>query len=185
MPIHCHTWVYITCEEIPAKNYQWKEIPFYPITNLYFNRESIRLQHGPARILNPFLLSLCQHCVSKSAEVLLLFLLFLRKMEGNINVKVQTNGMIAIHPGDSTVMIHPLKMRGFIQDLSLAKRRATQLKPEKIRIDELSYQPEKLHAKSLLDCFVQSHCRGNQHNLKKRMYGVLRSSSASSLLLPE
>ena len=93
-------------------------------------------------------------------------------MEGNINVKVQTNGMIAIHPGDSTVMIHPLKMRGFIQDLALAKRRATQLKPEKIRIDELSYQPEKLHAKALLDCFVQSHCRGNQHNLKKRMYGV-------------
>ena len=51
--------------------------------------------------------------------------------------------MIAIHQGDSTVMIHPLKMRGFIQDLELAKRRATQLKPEKIRIGELSYQPEK------------------------------------------
>ena len=59
-------------------------------------------------------------------------------MEGNIKVKVQTNGMTVIHQGDSTVMIHPLKMRGFIQDLELAKRRATQLKPEKIGIDELS-----------------------------------------------
>ena len=63
-------------------------------------------------------------------------------MEGNIKVKVQTNGMIAIHQGDSTVTIHPVKMRGFIQDLRLAKRRATQLKPENIQIDELSYQPE-------------------------------------------
>ena len=62
-------------------------------------------------------------------------------MEGNIKVKVQTNGMIAIHQGDSTVTIHPVKMRGLIQDLRLAKRRATQLKPENIRIDELSYQP--------------------------------------------
>ena len=66
-------------------------------------------------------------------------------MEGNIKVKVQTNGMIVIQQEASTVAIHPLKMRGFIQDLGLAKRRATQIKPEKIRIDELSYQPEKLY----------------------------------------
>ena len=41
-------------------------------------------------------------------------------------------------------------MSRFIQDLGLAKRRATQLKPEKIRIDELSYQPEKLYTEALL-----------------------------------
>ena len=70
-------------------------------------------------------------------------------MEGNVKVKVQTNGMITIHQGDSTVTIHPLKMRGFMQDLGLAKRRATQLKPEKIQIDELSYQPEKLYTEAL------------------------------------
>ena len=70
-------------------------------------------------------------------------------MEGNVKVKVQTNGMIPIHQGDSTVTIHPLKMRGFTQDLGLAKRRATQLKPEKIQIDELSYQPEKLYTEAL------------------------------------
>ena len=80
--------------------------------------------------------------------------------------------MIAIHQGDSTVMIHPLKMRGFIQDLGLAKRRATQLKPEKIRIGELSYQPEKLYTEAT-GRFEQNHRRGNQHDLKKRMYGVL------------
>ena len=79
-----------------------------------------------------------------------LFLLFSRKMEDNIKEKVQTKGMIAIHQGDSTVTIHPLKMREFVQDLGLAKRRATQLKPEKIRIDELSYQLEKLYTDALL-----------------------------------
>ena len=42
-------------------------------------------------------------------------------------------------------------MRGFIQDLGLAKRRDTQLIPEKIRIDELSYQPRKLYTEALLD----------------------------------
>ena len=72
-------------------------------------------------------------------------------MEGNIRVKVQTNGMIAIHQGDYTVTIHPLNMRGFIEDLGLAKRRATQQKPEKNRIDKLSYQPEKLYTEALLD----------------------------------
>ena len=66
-------------------------------------------------------------------------------------MKVQTNGVIAIHQEDSTVTIHTLKMRGFIQDLGLAKRRATQLKPQKIGIDELSYQPEKLYAEALLE----------------------------------
>ena len=35
-------------------------------------------------------------------------------------------------------------MRGFLQDLGLAK-------PEKIRIDELSCVPEKLYAEALLD----------------------------------
>ena len=49
-------------------------------------------------------------------------------MEVNIKMKVQANGMIAIHQ-DSAVTIHPLKMRRFIQDLGLTERRATQLKP--------------------------------------------------------
>ena len=70
-------------------------------------------------------------------------------MEGNIKVKVQTSGMIAIHQGDSTVTIHPLKMCSFIQDLRLAKRRATQRKPEKIQTDEHSCQPEKLYTNAL------------------------------------
>ena len=60
-------------------------------------------------------------------------------MEVNVKVKVQTNDMLAIYQGDSRVTIHPLKFREFIQDLELAKRRATELKPEKIRFDELSY----------------------------------------------
>ena len=77
-------------------------------------------------------------------------------MEGNIQVKVQTNDMIVIHYGDSTVTIHPLKIRRFIQDLGLAKRRATQLKPEKIQIDELSYQPEKLYTEALLDVLCKT-----------------------------
>ena len=72
-------------------------------------------------------------------------------MEGHIKVKVETNGVIAIHQGDSTVTNHPLKMRGFIQELGLAKRRAMHLKPEKIRIDELSYQPGKLCPEALLE----------------------------------
>ena len=72
-------------------------------------------------------------------------------MEGKIKVKVQTNDMITIHQGDSTMTIHPLKMRGFIQNLGLEKHRATKLKPEKIRIDELSYQPEKLYTEALLE----------------------------------
>ena len=72
-------------------------------------------------------------------------------MEGNIKVKVQTNGMNTIYQRNSTVMIHPLKMPGFKQDLVLAKCRATQLKSEKIQIDKLSYQPEKLYAEALLE----------------------------------
>ena len=64
--------------------------------------------------------------------------------------------MIVIHQRDSTVTIHPLKMRGFMQDLGLAKRRATQIKPEKIRIDELSYQPEKVYTDALLGVLSKS-----------------------------
>ena len=72
-------------------------------------------------------------------------------MEGNIKVKVQTNGLIAIDQGDSAVTIHPLKMHGFMQELGLSKRKAKQLKSEKIQIGELSYQPEKLYPEALLD----------------------------------
>ena len=53
-------------------------------------------------------------------------------MEGNIKVKLQTNG--TSDQWNSTVTIHPLKMPGFIQVLGFAKRRAKQLKPEKIRM---------------------------------------------------
>ena len=66
-------------------------------------------------------------------------------------MKFQTNGMIAINQEDSTVMIHPLKMDGLIQDMGLAKRRATQLKREKIRMDELFYQIEQLYTEALLE----------------------------------
>ena len=141
IPIHCHAWVYITYYEIPAENSQWKEIPFYSITGLYFNWQPIRLQHDLVKILNPFFLILFQLCVWKCADGLPLFLLFSCKIAGKIKVKVQTTGMTAIHQGDPTVMIHPPKMPGFIQYLGLAKSRVTQLKPEKIRIDELSCQP--------------------------------------------
>ena len=71
--------------------------------------------------------------------------------------------MITIHQGDSTVRIHPLKIGRLIQNLGLAKRRTMQ--PEKIRIDEISYQPEKLYTETLLEFFEQSHCRGNQCRL--------------------
>ena len=43
-------------------------------------------------------------------------------MEGNIKVKLQTNG--TSDQWNSTVTIHPLKMPGFIQVLGFAKRRA-------------------------------------------------------------
>ena len=69
-------------------------------------------------------------------------------------MKVQTNGIIAIHQADSTVMIHPLKMRGLIQ--GLAKRRATLLKPKKIRIYELSHQPEKSYTFECMACYDPS-----------------------------
>ena len=72
-------------------------------------------------------------------------------MVGNIKVKIQTNIMISIQQGDSTVRIHPLKMRGFIQDLGLANAGAMQLKPEKIWIDELSYRLEKLNTEALME----------------------------------
>ena len=66
-------------------------------------------------------------------------------------MKFQTNGMIAIYQEDSTVMIHPLKMDRLIQDMGLAKRRSTQLKREKIRMDELFYQIEQLYTEALLE----------------------------------
>ena len=72
-------------------------------------------------------------------------------MEDNIKVKVQSNDMIAIHQEVSIRAIHPLIMCRFIQDLGLAKRRASQLKPQQIRIDELSSQPEKLYTEALLE----------------------------------
>ena len=59
--------------------------------------------------------------------------------------------MNAIHQGDSTETIYPLKMRGFIRGLGLAKRKATQLNPGKILIYELRCQPEKLYTEALLE----------------------------------
>ena len=93
-------------------------------------------------------------------------------MEGNIKVKIQTSDMIAIHQGDFTVTIHTQRMCGFIQELALAKRRDTQLKPEKIRTDELSNQTEKLYTEALLE--VLSKAVAEEINgLKKQIYGVL------------
>ena len=94
-------------------------------------------------------------------------------MERNIKVKVQTNGMIAIHQGDSTVTIHPLKMRGFIQDLELEKRRATQLKPEKTRIDELSCQPEKMYAEALLEVLSKAIAEEINTTLKTNVWRAM------------
>ena len=92
-------------------------------------------------------------------------------MNGNIKVKVRTNSMIAIHQGDYTVTIHPLKMHRFIQDFRLAKRSATQLKPEKIRIDALSYQPEKLYTEVLLEVLSETIAEEIEITLKNK-YGV-------------
>ena len=87
-------------------------------------------------------------------------------MDGNIKVKVQANSMIAIHQENSAVTIHTLKMRGFIQDLGLAKHRATQLKLEKIRIDELSYQPEKFYIEALLKVLSKTVAEESNTTLK-------------------
>ena len=86
-------------------------------------------------------------------------------MEGNIKVKVQTKGMIAIHQGHSTVTILPLKCKD--SDLGLAERSATLLKPEKIRIDELSYQPEKLYTETLLEVLSKAIAKEINATLKK------------------
>ena len=64
--------------------------------------------------------------------------------------------------------IHPLKMRGFMQDLGLAKCRAMQLKPEKVRIGELSYQPEKLYTEDLLEVLIKSIAEEINTTLKNK-----------------
>ena len=89
-------------------------------------------------------------------------------MKGNIKVKVQTNNMIAIHQGDSTLAIHLLKMRGFTQNLGWPKRRATQLKPKKNQIDELSYQPEKLYTEALLEVLSKAIAEKINTTLKNK-----------------
>ena len=98
-------------------------------------------------------------------------------MKGNVKAKVQTNGMIAIHQGDFTVTIHPLKMRAFIQDLGLAKHRATQLKPEKIRIDKLFYQPEKLYTEVLLEVLSKSIAEEINTTLKNNIWRIMIQQS--------
>ena len=87
-------------------------------------------------------------------------------MQRNIKMKVQTNSMIDFYQGDSIVTIHALKMGAFIQHMGLAKLRATQLKPEKIRIDELSYQPEKLHTEALMEILNKAIAEEINANLK-------------------
>ena len=81
-------------------------------------------------------------------------------------MKVQTNSMIDFYQGDSIVTIHALKMGAFIQHMGLAKLRATQLKTEKIRIDELSYQPEKLHTEALMEILNKAIAEEINANLK-------------------
>ena len=82
--------------------------------------------------------------------------------------------MIAIHQGDSTRRIHPLKMRGFIQGLRLVKRRATQLKPDKILIDELSYQPEKFYTEGLLEVLSKSIAEEINTTLKTNVWRAMK-----------
>ena len=59
--------------------------------------------------------------------------------------------MIAIHQGGFYSGDPLSKICGFKQDLGLAKHKTLQLKPEKIQIDELFYQPEKLQTEFLLE----------------------------------
>lgn len=87
-------------------------------------------------------------------------------MEGNIKTKIQTNSMIANHQRYSTVTIYTLNMRGVMQYLGLVKGRATQLKPGKIRIDDISYQPEKLHTEDLLELLSKVITQEINTNLK-------------------
>ena len=63
---------------------------------------------------------------------------------------------------------HPLKTHGFIQDLRFAKRRATHLKPEKIRIDKLSSQLEKLHTEGLLEVLCKVIAEEIHHSLENK-----------------
>ena len=86
-------------------------------------------------------------------------------MEGNISES--SNQWHDCHSsGDSTVTIHPPKMRGFIQDLGLVKRSATWLKPEKFPINELSYQSEKLYTEALLEVLSKSNAEEINTTLK-------------------
>ena len=54
-----------------------------------------------------------------------------------------------------------------------------------VAIDKLSYQPEKLYTEALLEVLSKTIAEEINAVLKKRMYGMLWISSASSLLLPE
>ena len=55
-----------------------------------------------------------------------------------------------------------------MQDLGLAKCRAMQLKPEKVRIGELSYQPEKLYTEALLEVLIKSIAEEINTTLKNK-----------------
>ena len=81
--------------------------------------------------------------------------------------------MIAIHQEDSTVTIHPLRMRRFIQDLGIVKRRATQLKPEKILIDELCYQPQKSYTEALLEVLTKAIAEEINATIKANVWHAL------------
>ena len=94
-------------------------------------------------------------------------------MQRNIKMKVQTNSMIDFYQGDSIVTIHALKMGAFIQHMGLAKLRATQLKPEKIRIDELSYRPEKLYVEALLEVFSRVIAEEINTTLKTNLWPAM------------
>ena len=65
-------------------------------------------------------------------------------------MEVQTNSMIAIYQGDSTVTIYPLKIYGFRPDLGLTKRRAKQLKPKKFELMNFSINQR--------NCMLKLYC---------------------------
>ena len=91
----------------------------------------------------------------------------IKNANDQIRVKVQMNGKIALHQGKATVNLNPKKMQSFIQDLRIAKRRATRFTPEKFKIDEVNYQPENLYAQALLEIMSKSIAEEINETLKR------------------
>ena len=71
-------------------------------------------------------------------------------MAGNIKVKIQTTALLPLIMG--TLHDYPPSKDALIHTRTgIGKTQSTQLKPEKIQTDELSYQPEKLYTDAILE----------------------------------